>query len=63
MAGQTYLSQFIPFGSIDIAIILAACSFCENYKLQSTIITNGDLIRCIVNPFYGITILFKTENN
>jgi len=33
MAGQTYLSQFILLGSIDIAIILAGYSFSENWKL------------------------------
>ena len=33
MLGQTYLSQFILFGSIDIAIILAGYSFSENWKL------------------------------
>ncbi len=33
MAGQTYLSQFFLFGSIDIAIILAGYSFAENWKL------------------------------
>ena len=32
MAGQTYISQFILLGSIDIAIILAGYRFSENWK-------------------------------
>jgi len=33
MAGQTYLSQFILLGSIDIAVILAGYSFSENWEV------------------------------